>query len=127
MGETLTDESLIAARVALDTLAEESSNSRAVEANMDILSTALMNLGVVKFSAHRRLKANLCEVLQEFVTKKHLDPVVVRCCRGITELIQVADYDISDFDVIEEEIHGEIKVLQEEVELAFACFEKQII
>ena len=92
---------------------------------MDILSTALLKLDVVKVRSRRRSSFDLCEILEEFVRRGLVDSSAVRCCRGIEELIQVSDYDISNFDAFEEEVLAEIEVLQEELEQTFAILEKR--
>jgi hypothetical protein len=117
---------LDAARCASDALAEEHGNPRDVETNMHILARALMDLGVIEFTQHQREKFGLRSVLQKFVVEGLIDRSAVTCCSGMEELIQVADYDITDEDQFAEDIASEIGVLQEELDNAFNRFEAQV-
>jgi len=93
---------------------------------MDILSTALLNLGVIGKSERARREMDLCATLKELVKLKLIASSAVNCCRGIESLIQVSDYDISDFDAFEEEVSAEIESLQAELENTFEILEKRI-
>lgn len=123
MGTKIDGKRLDFAKAASEALSEEYGNPRRVETNMDILSGALMDLGLVKFTSHQREKFGLCSVLQKFVAEGLIDHSAVTCCKSIEELIQVADYDISDEAQFAEDVASEIEVLKEELDNAFNGFE----
>jgi hypothetical protein len=127
MAEELNAGSLATARAAAEELSIGCSSPRTIDANMDILSSALLELGVVKVKAPTHRTIDLCETLQEFVKAGYASPAIVNCCRGIKDLIQVSDYDIADEDAFEEAALAEINVLQEELENVFVTLDDEII
>jgi hypothetical protein len=110
-----------AARTAAGDLSAHHHSPREVEANLDILRSALLELPSAP-SARRKRKTDieLCQLLQDYTDAKLLSAVAVNCCYELKELIQISDYDISDKEEFTESVQGKIEVLQEELEKLFA-------
>lgn len=119
---------IAAARKAAEELSQEYDSPRSLEADLDILASALRNLPreITGLAEDAEEAFGLCEVLSRLSDADLLSDTVVTSCGELEELTDLADYDMGDPEKFAARAEGHITDLQSELEKLFDKLEAKV-
>lgn len=117
---------LAVAREAIEDLSAHDTSPRALEADLDILASALHDLPR-RLTRIQRASSTvaLCDILQEYVKAKLVSDHAVKACKALEELTDIADYDVPDQDEFATSAEGHITDLTDELKKLFDILEER--
>lgn len=117
------------AREALNELSEHYTNPRKLEADLDILFSALLKLPkrLVKAASDDDSQMfGLCDLLDQYAENDLIPDSAVKSCQELDELTQVADYDVPDEEEFAEKAEAHVSVIRDELDKLFVKLEEEI-
>jgi len=123
---TITSKAIDAVVDAAEDLSWDLSDPQDVDSKMDVLASALLDLGAISFTRDEKKRFDLYDILVKYAKEGLIDDSAAGYCSEINNGIRRFDYDMHDGDSFRERIADEVDALQDEIKTAMKKLEKNV-